>query len=132
MPKASATVIDFTTYRNAALSADVLTPSGPDSEFIATCEKLIVCANAYDGLFRSDLYGRQFDAAKAKLDPEWLAIERYLCGLPVPRTPEGVRAAARMMVAYRAVSGPDDNAWSVKLWAACSLACAAYLAAAVG
>jgi hypothetical protein len=108
-------------------------PDSPDADLIRQCDRMIAINKATDMTHEVIRDDRARAIVSEPVDAEWFDVRRTMLNLPPPRSREGVRAAAKMMLSYtggldtyaEAIDGADLLMWF-------SRACAEYLAASSG
>jgi hypothetical protein len=120
-------------------SLDGQMPAGPDGELIWLCERMVNINKALDATYAVYPVENADDEKlrdKIAVDPlyeRWFEAQRRMFGLPPPTTPEGVRAAAKVMLSYSSALDSYEDAVDradVLMWL--SRACAEFLARETG
>jgi hypothetical protein len=113
--------------------------AGPDGELIWLCERMVNINKALEAtyaVYPAETVDDEKLRDKIAVDPlyeRWFEAERRMFGLPPPTTPEGVRAAAKVMLSYSsALDSYEDAIDSADILMWLSRACAEFLAKETG
>jgi hypothetical protein len=105
-------------------------PAGPDGELIWQCSRMTAINKAVELAYQvipEDEVTR--NVAVDPLHAEWIGVRKRLLGLPPPRTCDGARAAAEVMLSNIALDSFAEAVESADVLTWLSRACAEYLAA---